>query len=492
MTRPVKRLLLASLCVAGLSGPAGAIGLVESYHLAQENDPTLAASWYSLAAALEKRPQARANLLPSVGANGSYGQADNKVRFGRANVSDRNIENYGWNLQLVQPLFHLQDWATYDQAGELIAQAQAEFNVAQQELILKLSQAYLDLLLAQESIAVANAEEAAARRQIDQSERSFKVGIVPVTDVYEAKTRMSLAQAQTLAAISERETKQAELEKLTGPIPDAVLPLKADWPLPRPQPADAQSWIDNAAVNHPIVQARRAAVRVAEKEISRQRAAHLPTLNVTASYGNAFDSGNATLVSDTDTRNESAQIGLQVSVPIFSGGAIVSRVTEATANLERVRSELEATRREVATMARQAYAGVVNGISQTAALRSAVDFGQLSVEANTAGYRVGTRISLDVLTASQQYHMALRDHAEARFETLMQGLRLKAAVGALQESDLMSIDGHLEHAAVNSEFNVGVTQNIASPATYAIGVIGAKSTFRPSLKVSSFVSVDRN
>jgi len=453
-------LLLAVILGVGIASPAAAIDLLDSYQRAQQSDPVIVGAQYALAAAQEKRPQARAGLLPTLAANGNYGHADNKVRFGQTDETGRNIESYGWNLELVQPLIRAQNWAAYAQAGEQVAQAEAEFEQAQQDLILRVAQAYFGVLLAQDGVMVAEAQEAATKQQLAQAQRSFKVGTVPITDVFEARSRLGIAESQKLAALNEQESQRAELQRLTGWFEGELAPLKDDLPLPRPQPESLQSWMDDAQEHHPAVRARMAAVRVLERELSRNRSARLPTLDMTASMGQSYVSGNTTIIADTDSFNRSAQVGLQVSLPLFAGGAIASKVDETTANLGRAQAELEASRREATTLARQAFAGVISGISQVGALESAVESGKSSVDANAAGYRVGVRINIDVLTANQQYHTALRDYAKARYETLLQGLKLKAAVGSLGEAHVAALNSVLVEE-----------EEAANPATGAVPTV---------------------
>jgi outer membrane protein len=196
----------------------------------------------------------------------------------------------------------------------------------------------------------------------------------------------------------------------------------------------------NARENNPAVRTQLAAMEVAEKEVSKNRAAHLPTLDFTAGYGRNYTSGSMTSPADIENRVKSGTIGLQLTIPIYQGGAVSSRVSEAIANRFKSRAELEAARRQAATLARQAFGGVTSGLSQVEALTSAVTSSLDSVNANKIGYRIGTRVNIDVLNAEQQLFAAQRDLAKARYDTILQGMRLKAAAGTLTESDVQAIN----------------------------------------------------
>jgi outer membrane protein len=199
-----------------------------------------------------------------------------------------------------------------------------------------------------------------------------------------------------------------------------------------------------ARENNPSVVAQQAAKDAAEQELRKNRAEHLPTLDFTASYGSSYASGTLASPADIATRSRSGQVGLQLSVPLFLGGGTQARVKEAAANLNRSRADVEAVRRQAAAEARQAFAGVSNGLAQVQALVSAVESSKSSVEANQVGYRTGTRINIDVLNAEQQLYAAVRDLAKARYDTIMQSLRLRAAAGNLAETDLQGVNALLE------------------------------------------------
>jgi len=426
-----------------LSATVRAEDLLEVYRLAQANDPTFDSARYGLQAAQQKIPQARAGLLPTININGNNNATRASTEFSAISNTtqvNRSVQSWAWNLQLTQPLFRLQNYVAYQQSEYLVVQAQALYTQAEQDLILRLTQAYFDVLVANETIAVAESQMDAAAEQMAQAQAGFEHGTNAVTDVHEAKARIDLARAQKLAALNDLEAKRAELEKIVGQAPEALASLKETEIIPKPQPEDVHVWIDQARINNPAVLAPQAVVQAAESEVNRNRAEYLPTVDIVASYGQNYTSNNLTLPSDYSTNATTSSAGVQVTVPLFAGGATNSRVLEAIANKNKAQAQLETAKRQAATDARQAYSGIINGLAQIEALESAVDSSEIAVEGNKQGYKYGIHINIDILNAQRQLYSAKRDLIKARYDTLIQGLKLKAAVGSLSEADLVSIN----------------------------------------------------
>jgi len=422
-----------------------AADLLEVYRQAQGNDPTFDAARYALAAAQEKIPQARAGLLPVLNLTGNDNANRISSEFSNSPQVDRDIHAWTWTLQLTQPLIRAQNIFAYRESESQVEAARAQYALAEQDLILRVTQAYFDILVAQESIEVAEAQLKAATEQLALAKRGFESGANAVTDVHEAKARADLARSQRIAALNELEAKRAELDKIVGQVPQAFAALQPAVVVPKPQPDDIQSWVEHARDNNPAVQAPRAALKVAEAEISRNKAEYLPTLDLVASYGQNYSSGTPNLPNDFSTRASSGQIGLQLTVPLFTGGAASSRVTEAVASKNKAAAELETARRQAGTDAKQAYSAIVNGLAQIDALESAVDSSKSAVKGNQIGYQLGIHVNIDVLNAEQQLYTAQRDLVKARYDTLFQGFKLKAAAGELSESDVLVVNGLLAH-----------------------------------------------
>jgi len=432
--------------------------LLTLYRLAQANDPTYDAARHAFDVAKERLPQARAGLLPSLALSASGNEQRGASTFANASAGVRESHAKSWSLQLTQPLYRLANWYALEQADAQVRQAAAQFLLAQQDLMLRSAQAYFDLQVAQESASVAQSQVRAVDQQLVLARRSYAVGTGTITDVHDAQARVDLSRAQAVAARNEVETRRAQVDKLVGADPQALFAegavlaaLPASAALPTPEPSDRLAWMDRAREEHPSVVGLRAAQEAAEQELNRARAAHLPTLDLSASYGDSDSVGAVGSPADITTRvRGQGQVALQLSMPLFAGGSLQSRVREADAARRKAASELEAMRREVAAQAHQAFAGVVNGLAQADALSSAVISSRNAVEAGQVGLRTGTRIGIDVLNAEQQLYGAERDWAAARYGVLMQGLQLKAAAGTLSVEDLEQVNALLVIRAVSS------------------------------------------
>lgn len=426
--------------LAGNSLFAHGADLLEVYKLARTNDPTFEAARHALEATQQKIPEAKAGLLPVVNLNGNDNSTSASSTFSNNPQVDRNVNAWTWTLQLTQPLVRAQNVFAYRESEVLVEEAQAQYTRAEQDLILRATQAYFDVLVAQESIAVADRQLKAAEEQLALVKRGFETGINAVTDVHEAKSRADLARSQRIAAVNDLEAKRAELDKIVEHTPDALAALQPAVAVPKPQPDDAKAWINQAREYNPAVLGPKAALDAAEIEVSKNEAGHLPTLDFVASYGQNYSSGNLTLPTDFSTRTNSKIVGLQMNFPVFEGGATSARVIEATANRDKAAADLEAARRQAGTDARQAYSAIVNGLAQVEALESAVESSESAVKGNQIGYKLGIHMNIDVLNAEQQLYTAQRDLVKARYDTLLQGFKLKAAAGVLTESDVLAVN----------------------------------------------------
>jgi outer membrane protein len=329
------------------------------------------------------------------------------------------------------------------QQGELgAAQAEVQFNQAKQDLIVRVAQAYFDVLLAQETLASAQALKAANVEQLESAKRNFEVGTATITDSHEAQARYDLATAQALAAESDLEIKRQALSTLTGKAPEALKNIKAGVKIARPQPDDIAKWIESAEQGGLTVQLGQLGLEVADREVSKQRGGHLPTLDLVATKGKNSATQSSTLGSGYDSN--STTVGLQLTIPIFAGGATMSKDREAVALREKALADLDYARRQSALAARQAYLGVSSGLSQVQAYEAAVMSSQSSLDSNKLGYEVGVRINIDVLNAQSQLYDTRQKLMKARLDTLAAQLKLKAAAGNLAEEDVAAINALLE------------------------------------------------
>lgn len=439
----VANLLVGALIFGCFSLSAHSADLLDIYRLALRNDPTFEVARYTLKGAQEKYPQAVAGLLPTVNASGSNNvtRADNQ--FSNAPVVSRDVHAWNWSLQLTQPLIRMQNVYAYDEAKVALDQAQAQYDLARQDIILRITQAYFGVLSSREEIKVAEAELAATEEQLQLAKLGYEKGVAAITDVTEGRSRVDLARSHIVAARNELDAKNAELGQIVDDVPLQLAALGPVATIPLPQPNDQQSWVNQARETNPAVRAAQAGLLVAEAVVGKTRAEHTPTLDLVASYGENYSSGSTTMPNDFASRGQTRQVGIQFTIPLFAGGATSSHVAEAMAGKYRAGAELEVAKRQAATDARLAFAGVVNGLAQIAALESAVESSQSMVDESHSGYELGIYNNVKVLDAEQQLHTAKRDLVKARYETLFQAMKLKAATGSLGEDDLISANALL-------------------------------------------------
>jgi outer membrane protein len=433
-------LLLAGL---GITASAHASDLMSVYRDAYGYDAQFAAARASLDAGREKLPQGRSGLLPyiSVGANTTWNDVETTSRTTPVITGQREYNSHGWTAQLTQPLFRWQNWAAYKQGEYAAVIAEAQFTAARQDLIVRVAQAYFDVLLAEETVATAAARKTAITQQLESAKRNFEVGTATITDTHEAQAAYDLAVATELAAQNDLTVRRQTLQTLIGKDPDSLKTLRTGTEIGRPQPDDIVKWADSAESGNLSVAQAQGALEIADQEVAKQRAGHLPTLDAVATYGKSA-AGYSSTGSGYETTAKT--IGLQLTVPIFAGGAVMSRDREAVALREKAIADLDNARRQAVLGARQAYLGVTSGLSQVKAYEAAVASSQSALDSNKVGYDVGVRINIDVLNAQTQLFDTRQKLAKARFDTLVAQLKLKQAAGNLSEDDLAAINALLE------------------------------------------------
>ncbi len=419
-----------------------AADLMQVYRDAIDNDPTFSAARSTLDAGREKAPQALAGLLPSLSLSGNTVWNENEIAFRGGNtLAKPNFNSNGYNLSLTQPLFRWQNWVGYDQSKLQVVQAEANFVQARQDLILRVAQAYFDVIYSTENLKAVKANKQAINQQLELAKKSFEVGTATITDTHEAQARFDLASAQEISAESDLEVRQRILQSITGKEVGYLAPPRKGAELSPPQPSDMKEWVAAAEKDGIAVQVQQAAASIAAREVDKQRAGHYPTLDLVANVGSNKSFASAALgLLDSDSKN----VGVQLNIPIFQGGAVNSRTREASANRATAESALEAAKRNAALNARQNYLGVVNGLAQVKALKAALISSQSALESNKLGYEVGVRINIDVLNAENQVYVTRRDFAKSVLDTLMSQFRLKAAVGSLGEEDVSAVNALLD------------------------------------------------
>ncbi|HKA41089.1 MAG TPA: TolC family outer membrane protein [Burkholderiales bacterium] len=435
-----------AICTLLLVGSVSArpADLLEIFRAAQSSDAVYAAARAVWTAGQEKLPQGRAGLLPSVtfSASTQYNERDLRFRDPRIPGSNAPFNSNAITLSLSQPIFRRQNTLVYEQAKSQVVQSDAVFAQAAQDLILRVAQAYFDVLLAQNTVELAAAQLVAIGQQLEQAKRNFEVGTATITDTHDAQARYDLTVAGEIAAKNDLEVKKRALAQIIGRTAPPLATVGPKFPLTGPEPDNMEAWVTEAVASNLQVLVTQAALDFAVQEVGRNRAAHLPTLDVIASYteagtGSGINGGPG---SDTTTK----VIGLQLAVPLYQGGLVNSRVREALANEEKARQDLDNARRSAELAARQSFLGVTSGIAQVKALQQALVSSQSSLDSSRLGQEVGVRTQVDVLNAQQLLFQTRRDLAQAVYNYLISVLRLKAAVGKLSEDDIARINTWLE------------------------------------------------
>lgn len=440
----VWKLMWCALPMLAAGGVNGA-DLMEIYRAARVSDAQYAAARASWTAAQERLPQGLAGLLPSVSLSASTQYNDRNLRPRDPASTSGGTSRFNSNaatLAVTQPLYRPQNFALYEQAKTQVAQAEAVLAQAEQDLILRVAQAYFDVLLAQDTVAFAQAQLAAIGQQLEQAKRNFEVGTATITDTHEAQARYDITVSNEIAARNDLEVKRRALSAIIGRPAPGLAPLGPKFSPRPPEPDNMERWVERALQTNPQVRIAEAGLAFAAQDVERNRAAHRPTLDAFASYSESSSGSGVQGGFGSDTTSK--LIGLQLAVPLYQGGALQSRVREALANEERARQDLENARRSAELAARQGFLGVTNGLAQVKALEAALTSSQSSLDSTLLGREVGVRTQVDVLNAQQQLFQTRRDLAQAKYNYILSLLRLKAAAGSLSEQDLALANSWLE------------------------------------------------
>ena len=425
------RLLLAGMVAALFGQPVGAEDLLQVYRQSMESDPALKAAAASRQASQEAKPQARALLLPSVGVTASRGST-----FGVVGVSTGSDggNTHSYAIGLTQPVYNRASQVQQRLAEETIKQADTDFNNAQNDLILRVAQGYFGVLAAIDNLTFATAEKNAFARQLEQANRRFEVGLATITDVYDAQARFDGAVSSEIDAINKLADARELLRQLTGQDYAQLNLLSERMPLALPNPKDPEQWVRMALDNNLTLRSAGFGVEQARENIQLQKAGHYPSLDLNA---------NRADVDTAFTRTISSQVNLQLTIPLYSGGAVSSRSRQAAYNYEASRQNLENLQRDAVRTVRNAYRGQETSISQIKALDQTRVSTRSALEATQAGYEVGTRTIVDVLNAERNVYLAEREYAAARYSYIANFLVLKQAAGQLSEEDVVEINGWL-------------------------------------------------
>ena len=445
MPSPMKLRRLAGLLLA-LAGAAQAQGLTELYQAARGFDATYLSARAQAESAPYRAAQSRALNRPNIALNGSATRTDGRIERDVRNPfletsRDSNVKQLALNAR--QSLFNRANDATIAQAEQALQGALAELQVAEQDLLVRVAQAYFDVLAAQDTLTTTRASKQAIGEQLASAKRNFEVGTATITDTREAQARFDLATAQEIAADNDLRTKRNALDQLVGRGGVQPLPLRQPVRLPEElAPQDVEPWLEATRTLHPQVQRAQAALEVARLETDKARAGALPTVDLVGAVTRNGSNGPG-MGSTSEGTTKTRSVGVQLNLPLYAGGSISNRVQETLRLEEKARNDLEAAQRTVALQTRQLWSAVQSGRAQVGALEAAESSSRLALEATQLGYRVGVRVNLDVLNAQTQLYTTQRDLARARYDLLVGALRMRQAAGLLEPGDLQPVEGML-------------------------------------------------
>ncbi|WP_367068700.1 TolC family outer membrane protein [Oryzisolibacter sp. LB2S] len=434
---------VSAMCALLAAGSVQAQSLSELLEQARGYDAAWLAAKAQLQAAGNRAEQARAGLLPSAALVG-------EVNYARSELSSPALPQVNVHgptqtvgVQAAQPLYRPANRIGFEQGQRGVDLAQAQLEGAEQDLIVRVAQAYFDVLAAQDTLGFVRAQKAAVAEQLAFARRNFEVGTATITDEREARARHDLVTAQEIAADNDLRVKRLALDQLVGRSGVAPLPLAQPVQLPAVAPPDVDSWVRAAQDHQPQVQQAQVALDMARLETRKAETGHLPTVDLQAGYNVQRTPNGSLTMPGMHGRVNSASVGVALNLPLFAGFAVQNRVKETLSLEEKARADLDNARRSVAQAARSAFFGVQSGLSQVAALQAAEASSQSALDANQLGYQVGVRINIDVLNAQTQLFQTKRDLASARYNVLVGTLRLKQVAGTLTPADVAAVDALL-------------------------------------------------
>ncbi|ALM54693.1 type I secretion protein TolC [Halomonas huangheensis] len=437
-----RRKLIGAMVAAMLAGQAQAADLLAITRDALDNNSELASARATANSVEEGRSVERADLLPQVNASGEVAynhifESQSQAGFSGTNGDD-SYASYGLNLQATQALYDAVNSREVGVAERRIDQQTYVQASTEQQVLIDTASAYFDILRAYEILEARQAQERAIGRQLEQAQEQFDVGLIAITEVEEARASFDQSRADRIAAESDLQVAFESLERLTGKRYDSIERLQEDLPISLPEPASRDAWIDMALESNPEVLAEQAGVEVAREEVSVARAGHLPQVNAFANY--AYSDSDNDAVTNYDSNS---QVGISASVPIYVGGRTSASIRQSTYSLEASQYDFESQRREAILQVRSLYTQVSNDVSTVAARKQAIVSNQSALDATRAGYEVGTRNIVDVLNAEQSLYDAIADHADARYDYVVDLLSLRRQAGLLDENAIAEVNGYL-------------------------------------------------
>ena len=433
--------------LATLPGSARSEDLLQIYREALASDPTLAAARANHVATQELLPQARAGLLPvfSLLGNANGQNFSNSLHTNPGLTVTQTFPLYSYTVSASQPLYRMQNWISFDQAKVQVGQADYTLASAQQDLIVRVAQAYLDVLLAQFTIELNESQKAAVSENLALAKRNFEVGVATITDTNDAQAKYDQIVATEISVQNDLANRMAALRAIIGRTPNALVRVDRTYEPQLPMPTAIEPWVEKAISENYQVRIAQSNFDIASLEIDRQRAGHYPTLDLVASFNQSYSGGAATtnLSGNVAQDTRLGVIGVQLNMPLYQGGLVNSRVRQAIANLETSRQNLESARRAAQLLAQTSFAGVASGVAQLKALAQALKSAQVSYDSNKLGLEVGVRTNLDVLNQQQQVFQTRFNIAQAYYNYIINALKLKQSVGTLSDLDVEQINRDL-------------------------------------------------
>ena len=424
--------------IASLSAwvlPVHAQNLTDLYHAARGYDAAYQSALSSANATVARGEQAKAGIYPVAGFQAGASRSILDL-VGAPATSSYGGQNASFTAS--QPLYRPANWVNYEQGGKQEFIAKALLQVAEQDLIIRISQTYFDVLAAIDTLNFVLAQKAAVAEQLASAKRNFEVGTSTITDTREAQARYDLVIAQEIAAENDVRVKKMALDQLVGKTNIEPKPLVIPLTLPALAPNDVSQWVAQTETNHPSITQAKLALDIALLETTKAETGNKPTLDLNASYGASRSQGSATTAAST--RSTAGTIGLAFNWPIFAGFAVQNRIKETLALEDKARADLDVVKRTVAQATRAAFFGVQSGLSSVTAFEAAEFSSQSALDANKLGYQVGVRINIDVLNSQSQLFQTKRDLAKARYDVLLGGLKLKQANGTLKPDDIAAVN----------------------------------------------------
>lgn len=435
----MKNKLLALLFIWSFTHSLNAQDLMETYQLAVDNDPQLKASYLTQFSVGESKSQSIAQMLPTIAVTASSSR--DRLNNTKTTFQGSGVQNYwthNFTVNFSQPIFHWDHWVQLSQSNNKIAQAEAEHEAEHQKLIVRMTEAYFNILASQDSLSFTIAEKTAIERQLEQAQQRFDVGLIAITDVYEAQAGYDQARANQIDAENELDDSKEALAEIIGQNVDQLNPLNKPITFIPPDPNDIAKWAEIAETNNFNIIAALNQAEVKRKNISIEQSGHIPTLDIVASY-NIHD-----VNSTFGLRGDTQSVGLQLNIPIFQGGNVYSRSKQAQFDYRIAKQNLISTKRLVKRELKNSFRDINSSLNRVQALKATVTSAKSALEATEAGFEVGTRTMVDVLAEQKNLFRAKRDYSRSRYDYLINGIKLKQAASNLSKQDIQAINQYLQ------------------------------------------------